>query len=353
MAGKLLRLPGTPPELGMYEFTGDLTTLKGPGRRVVRDLEAIRVFGPPDALAVLAAFPDLRRLALGGIDGLRLEPLAALELERLAISGGRNLDLASLADMKGLEQLVLSGLEQCRVPDQLPLAPTLRSLTVLIDPLAGQTPDALRCLTVSIDWAAIRDLRTLVLRAVGTRLPVTTPLDLGFLLELRELRQLEILAGVYHAGGGASPLEPPFDGLSRKLEYLRIESRHASRLSAQLRARFPALQLAVFPTLEPLEDASDVGDWALTDPDPEEPDAVWQTYGSLADAFEDVPYDEEHEAMRMARARLRRVDRKRAARIEFDSEADGTGIYAPTRDDLEWALSVLGLGGRPQYPAPS
>jgi hypothetical protein len=86
------------------------------------------------------------------------------------------------------------------------------------------------------------------------------------------------------------------------------------------------------------------GEWAIIEPDPEDPKSGWQVYGSLADAFEDVPFDEEHEACKRAKTQLQIADPERASRIEFDSEADGTGIYARSREDLDWALARLGLG---------
>ena len=95
------------------------------------------------------------------------------------------------------------------------------------------------------------------------------------------------------------------------------------------------------------EPESETGDWSIVAPDPDDPEPVWQTYGSLADAFADVPYDEEHRAALMARERLQAADSECAARIRLDSEADGTGIDSDARSDLEWALRTLGLRGSP------
>lgn len=47
----------------------------------------------------------------------------------------------------------------------------------------------------------------------------------------------------------------------------------------------------------------------------------------------------------MAKARLVAADPERAGLIDFDAEADGTGIYADSSADLRWALDVLGLSG--------
>ena len=341
MAVKFQKVPGRPAELGMYRLSGNLSELDGPGKRVVRDLEATRVEGPSTALEVFVAFPDLQRLGLGGIDGMRLDPLATLGLQSLAVSGGRNLDLAPLSAFAGLRRLLLSGLEHCRVPDHLVLPASLRSLVLFTQTPEGE-PDVVAALLRSIDWSALPDLQELDIRAVGALLRV----DLGFLRELPNLERLDLPSGVVHDAVGPSPLEPPFEGLSCKLQWLRIEGDEPDRLTALLNAYLPAPCAAVIPRPD-YGDAgarTGEGEWAIIEPDPEDPESGWQVYGSLADAFEDVPFDEEHEACKLAKARLQTADPERASRIEFDPEADGTGIYARSREDLEWALARLGLG---------
>jgi hypothetical protein len=348
MAAKLQKLPGRPAELGMYRLSGDLAGLDGPGRRVVRDLEAIRVHGPPDALTVLEQFVDLRRLGLGGIAGLRLEPLGGLGLQRLAISGGRELDLEPLSACAGLEHLLLSGLEQCRVPERLVLPRTLRSL-VLINDTVGGTPTVVEALLRSIEWSALEDLQGLDVRSGGAHAVAPVRADLAFLRALPNLERLEMSSGVLHAGPGPSPLEPPFDGLSRKLSWLRIEGDDPEVLQAQLQSYLPSTYPVVYPRPRYDDDGpiADEGEWQLIEPDPDDPESVWQTYGSLADAFIDDDFAVEYDACEAAQKRLRSADAARAARIEFDQEAAGTGIYAHAREDLEWALATLGLVGSP------
>jgi hypothetical protein len=345
MTVKWQKVPGRPAELGMYRLSGNLAELEGPGKRVVRDLEVTRVEGPPTALAVFAAFPDLQRLGVGGIDGMRLDPLAAIGLQSLAISGARNLDLAPLSAFAGLRQLLLSGLEHCRVPDRLALPATLRSLVLLTQTPEGE-PDVVAALVRSIDWSALPDLKELDIRADGALLRV----DLGILRELPNLERLDLPTGVVHDAAGPSPLEPPFEGLSRKLQWLRIESDDPDRLTSLLNAYLPSPCAAVLPRPD-YGDAgahTDEGEWEIIGPDSQDRASGWQVYGSLADAFEDVSFDDEHEACKLAKARLQTVDPERASRIEFDSEADGTGIYAHSREDLEWALATLGL----RHPGP-
>jgi hypothetical protein len=40
---------------------------------------------------------------------------------------------------------------------------------------------------------------------------------------------------------------------------------------------------------------------------------------------------------------IRTADADLARRLDFDQEADGTGIAAPTREDLESALRMIGV----------
>ena len=323
MAVKLQKLPGRPDELGMYRLTGDLGELDGPGRRVVRDVEAVRIQGPPDALAVFAAFPDLRRLSLGGVDGMRLDPLAGLGLDSLTISGGRELDLAPLSEFAGLRELWLLGLERCRVPDRLALPSTLRSL-FLASQSARPEPDIVAALLRNLQWQALRDLAELDIRARVGRLRV----DLGFLRELGRLERLDLL-GVTHDASNPSPLEPPFDGLSRKLSWLRLEGDDPEPLTAALNNYLPSRCAAVLPLLDDGEDSAVAdGEWAVIEPEPGDDDPAWLTYGSLADAYD---FEIEHDAARQAKARLRAADPQRAKRIEFDGEADGTGIAGGPR----------------------
>ena len=340
----LQKLPGRPAELGMYRLTGNLTELKGPGRRVVRDLEVLNVDGPPDALDGLASFVDLRRLGLSGIDGMRLEPLARLKLTTLGINDSRGLGLEPLAALDRLEQLLLSGLEDCEVPARLALPASLRYLALVSDS-AGATPRVISALVDAIDWSSLVGLEMLDIRAGGAHAVAPVRVNLRFLRHLPNLKRLEVPAGVIHTGADPSPLEPPFDGLSRKLEWLRIEGDDPERLQAQLQQYLPSTFPVVYPR-PPYPDGDapiDVGAWEILQPDPQVSDAPWQTYGSLADALTGNDLAVEHDALEVAEAKLKAADPERFARLEFDPEADGTAIYARSREDLEWVMGTLGL----------
>jgi hypothetical protein len=47
--------------------------------------------------------------------------------------------------------------------------------------------------------------------------------------------------------------------------------------------------------------------------------------------------------LKVARRRLRESDPALLRRLDFDPEANGTGILARSREDLEAALRILGL----------
>jgi hypothetical protein len=325
---KLQKLPGRPAELGMYRLTGDLADVPTPGRRTVRVLEVRADGGPADGLSALTQFTSLERLTLNGVDGMRLEPLAELALTQLIVADSRGLDLAPLAGLAGLESLWLTSLADCRVPDRLRLPASLRALVLLQD-----DPAVLEALVRAIDWEALGALRELDLAATGTPARV----DLGFLTGLGELERLELASGVIHRGPGPSPLDPPFPGLSRKLTWLRFESDDPERVQQELYREIAPTGVVAFPR------ASSDGegeDWAILAP--EAADDPWQVYGSLADAYGEQL---EHDALRTARARLREADPALLRRLDFDQEADGTGIYARSREDVERALEILGLSG--------
>jgi hypothetical protein len=347
MTLKLQKLPGKPAELGMYRLTGDLAELNGPGRRVVRDLEVLNVHGPPDALDGLVPFTDLRRLGLSGIDGMRLEPLTRLTLTTLAISNSRGLDLEPLAGLDGLSQLLLTGLEDCQVPARLALPTSLRYL-VLVSDSPGATPRVISALVKAIDWVSLAGLEMLDLYAGGAHAVAPVRADLGLLRHLPNLKRLEMAAGVIHAGAGPSPLEPPFDGLSRRLEWLRIEGEDPDRLQAQLQQYLPSTYPVVYPR-PPYPDGDapiEEREWEILEPDAQVPDAPWQTYGSLADALIGDAFAVEHDGLEIAEAKLKAEDPERFRRLEFDPEANGTGIYARSREDLEWVKRTLGLTSR-------
>jgi hypothetical protein len=87
------------------------------------------------------------------------------------------------------------------------------------------------------------------------------------------------------------------------------------------------------------------------DPEPTTPWAVkqlsdgsrWVTYGSLLRGEDGAHDDSETDACRRARTRLRAADAALLRRLDFDPESAGTGISAASREDLQRALTILGL----------
>lgn len=78
----------------------------------------------------------------------------------------------------------------------------------------------------NVDWditAQTLDTFSLQVTEVG---PVR--FDLGFLRLLRNLEAIGI-QGVEHGGQGASPIRPPFSGLSRRLTQVSIEAQASER----------------------------------------------------------------------------------------------------------------------------
>ncbi len=81
----------------------------------------------------------------------------------------------------------------------------------------------------------------------------------------------------------------------------------------------------------------------------------WHTYGSLWEAFDGRYRGSEYDALQAARRLLRRAAPALLRRMDFDPEADGTGIFAPrpprsgprARDPRD-SLSVRGPGTGPR-----
>ena len=81
------------------------------------------------------------------------------------------------------------------------------------------------------------------------------------------------------------------------------------------------------------------GEWAILPP--EGSVREWSTYGSLWGPMDAGDDETEYDAMKVAMAKLRAVDPRLLASLDFDHESDGTGITAPTREALESALRIL------------
>lgn len=320
------RIRNTPHELGIFKATGSLRDLV-PGRDPVRDLT---VGQKAETLEPLAAFPDLRRLRLERLQAVDLSPLAALRLDSLSCIDLQAVDLAPLANVDGLSRLLVVGSRDCAVPEQLVLPSSLRWLQVAS---VGGSADDLSRLLAAIDWCALRDLGTLVVMAD----PAPAVADLSLVRWLPNLRSLSV-GGVRHSGRGLSPLRPPFDWLPSSLERIAIEAADRVAVDAALRERYPGAEIAVNQWDEP--EPGDGVAWTVHAPDEGESD--WSTYGSICELAAFHGCDTEYDAARAAEVLIREQDLGLAQRLDFDEEADGTGIAASTRDDLEAALRIIG-----------
>jgi hypothetical protein len=335
--------PGTLPEDGVYDVSRSLDGVR-PGRRLVRHLE-IRRLSPDTAegLRPLFAFEDLRELDLVHISAVNLAPLAGLRLERLAIIAGRRLDLSPLGAVSDLAYLTLADLTECRVPEVLSLPASLRGLTIGVDG-PNRTGDTVKALIEAVDWAGLPELRSLALRVGGNEPLPAIEVDLGFVSQLRRLEELDVREGVWQDPSSPSPLEPPFDGLPRTLTSVRIDAWAPDEVAAGLRRYLDTVQVSVSQR-HPVP--TDLAPWTIDAPEPGQDQ--WSTLGSLYEAFDGRDGDRElateHEALQTARRRIRAADPALLKRLDFDRDSSSTLIMAPTREDLQRALEILGIRG--------
>jgi hypothetical protein len=190
--------------------------------------------------------------------------------------------------------------------------------------------DLLRRAVAAIPWSRLQDLRALALMGDNA-----TPVDLGFLAQLPQLTTLD-LRDVRHAGRRPSPLEPPFGGLPTGLRAGLIEVPEPDRIRDELMRHRDAV-----PSFRDLLTYDEGRDWEI---DALEGDDGWATYGSLYLAADGQDGETEYDALAAAKRRLRAADPALLRTLDFDPEAAGTGISAPTREQLERALRILGLG---------
>ena len=335
--GGLRILQGTSPLDGLYEVSGSLDGVRL-GDRVVRTL-TVRRLGPgtTEGLRPLAAFRDLRRLHLERISGVDLTPLAGLDLEILDIQEVRDVDLAPLALLDGLNLLQLVSLQDCRVPARLALPASLTMLGAAFLP-PEYSGEPLKALIAAVDWDGLPGLQALDLTG-DPFAPIEV--DLGFLAGLPRLVSLAIEEGIWHSGQRPSPLEPPFHRLPRTLRNVRIEAWEPAVVKQALQHYLPEAKIDVDQREHPDDDGDGDGEWELLPPKGSVRE--WSTYGSLWDAMDAGDDETEHDAMEAAKAKLRAADPQLLERLDFDHESDGTGVAAPTREDLARALQILGI----------
>ena len=334
---KLRRLPGEYYGPHPYRISGSLDGVT-PGRRTVGRLIVGRLGAEAsEGLAPLAAFCDLRELELEWPVDVDLEPLTAVGLEQLQIANGRGIDLGPIARIATLEQLSVITPDRCSVPSSWPLSPTLQRIM-----LAGDDDGPfLRDAVSAIPWSQLRSLEAVALMGQASHV------DLGFLEALPWLRYLDV-RGILHAGRGPSPIVPPFTGLPAGLlgGLIEVPDHKAARSAWRARAGQPAGPdadgLGFRALWWPTDEDRSTRPWTIREPDLD--GDPWTTYGSLQHAAQGQDGETETDALRAARSRLRAADPALLRRLDFDPEADGTGIYARSRADLEAALGLLGLG---------
>ena len=325
MTRRALKKLDWPPRT--YRWRGPLEGL-APGRRQVESLE---LHNPSGDLSVLAAFGDLRELVVGDGEGLDLSPLTTLALERLYLRVVGS-DLSPVERLSGLESFGFSSPGEVVVPERWALPASLRRLSFFSE---DESPRAVEQVLRAIDWSRLSDLRSL--DVIGD---VDEPirLDWGLLRSLPRLERLEARRGAWHDDSAPSPLEPPFDGLPRGLTWLRIDAWDPDAIGPALAAYLgrPADDPPVVYQRYPPQGRRPP--WSLL-----EDDDGWQVYGSLHERADSDEVETEYDAAELAEQRLRDADPDLAARLVFDPENAGTGIYAASRDDLRRALTILGL----------
>jgi hypothetical protein len=320
---------------GHYIASGSLADIAGPGRRRVTWLE-LRSLRPGEDLSTLTRFPDVDTLELDYVDDVDLSVLADLALRRLTLAHVSGVDLAAAAQLPALEILGILNVNDVVIPP-LPLAPSLVGLTIINDdPDLDGRP--VKETIEAIEWGRLGVLQTLTIRVGGLHQLAPIEVDLGFLACLPTLEYLVLAPGIHHAGRQPSPLEPPFDGLSRRLSYVRTEAADPDALEPALRAYLgpdAGLALKARRTTPAVTRPWSIG---------ELPDGQgWVMYGSFFREEHGEHDDTEDDALRRARRRLRAADPALLRRLDFDPESAGTGISAASREDLERALMILGL----------
>jgi hypothetical protein len=328
--------------------SGTLAGIDGPGRRTVRELTVRRLEADTDSgLSALSMFPDLEDLTLEKVAGVDLAALAQTHILGLGLFEVSRVDLGVLAALDQLQGLMIIQIGDCTIPAKLRLAGSLEGLTIFNDG-SGLSGQPVADLVERIDWSCLGGLRTLLLHVGGNHELAPVGVDLSFLAQLPELRTLRIERGIFHDGPGPSPLEPPFPGLSRNLTWVRVDAVDPE----PLRAAFEEIIVTPAPS-DPgphgvtvykrfPHESRPAGsvDWEIRAFD----GGGWGVYGSLYAAV-DSDEETEYEAAERAQERLLSADAELAKRLDFDPEANGTGIYAESREDLETALRLLGLVG--------
>jgi hypothetical protein len=141
------------------------------------------------------------------------------------------------------------------------------------------------------------------------------------------------------AAGSGDRLVEPAEAAVRAHPRRRAEPGRAARLDLAFLTALPTLE-SVF-----IEGVEHIGPRpSPLRPQIAERDSRFSVFGSLADAYNLTSGQTEHDdALPIARKRLREADPKLLRRLDFDDESGATGISAPSREDLERALEIMGL----------
>lgn len=331
MTAKLRKRPGTHTDLGLYELSGSLAGLSGPGRRTVIELELRRLDG--DDLSVLESFADLKSLRIERSQNLDLSTLPELPGLELTLDRVSGVDLSALDGRNDLESLWFLHMGEARTPPRLRLSSRLHRLLIYAD--GTQSGLALE-LVEAIDWESLTQLRNLGLRVHADRLLRT---DLSFIGSLQQLKRLEILGDLRHEGTTPSPFAPPFPGLPKDLKALRIRAYGAARLKRQIQQH---MGLPEDPTGEPSVTERYRWEPGLPMWEPIKSGIGWEASGHLAVAAAD-PDRPEADMRKDAAQQLARFDPELASRVEIDPLRQGSALVAETQKDLLTALQALNL----------
>jgi hypothetical protein len=214
------------------------------------------------------------------------------------------------------------------IPSALELPASLQAFSAVNDGYR-ESGAPVKALVESVPWPRLTALRSLQLQVGGSEPFPPIDVDLGFLRALPALADLRIEYGVRHRA--ATPLAP-FDGLSPRLRSIRVDALRPSAVKRALEAQYPRADVTV----------------SHTGPGPDRGGCTsspggWHTYGSLWEAFDGRYRGTEYEALQAAGRLLLRAAPALLPRMDFDPEAEGTGIFAPSRRDLVRALEILGI----------
>ena len=336
----------TPPKLVKERLPGDRYKTSGSieglveGRRTIRNLRIRNAEGGVGALGALASLESL--VSDGGVR-LDLDELAALpaRCEFVALASLSETDLGRLRLPETVRMFGMSQPnEGCLVTGVPQLPEMLVDLGLSVDSLADANCSVavLQRFIESLDWRRLSELERLDVVAYSHTPGYPLELDLGLLRCLSGLERADVFGVRHRRSAGASPLEPPFEGLPKSLSWLRIDTElPVDELKAQIDA-YLGCDVSVEPLYLPRPSDQP---WWISESDTGS--GLWLSAGSFASYFSGLDFDEEARALRHARGVIKRADAALLRRLDFDEDADSTMVMAKSRADMVAALECLGI----------